>query len=186
MMTLDRIYHAAFTLKDAVRKTDLILALSLIHIYNRRSFCSGEHPRGKSGKILHIRCHVRLYRVLDMRHVFWRRGKFGAASGGKQRPGNCHLWNVPCHYYSSGQKRAFHCGGDTDRRGFEFRSPLVAGAESDLAGFCYRHMHDFGRICRRTDSSGRRGGQLLMNFYLYVAIMAVVTYFCLLYTSRCV
>lgn len=29
MMTLDRIYHAAFTLKDAVRKTDLILAPAL-------------------------------------------------------------------------------------------------------------------------------------------------------------
>ena len=29
MLTLDRIYHAAFTLKDAIRKTDLILAPSL-------------------------------------------------------------------------------------------------------------------------------------------------------------
>lgn len=29
MLTLDRIYHAAYTLKDAVRKTDLILAPSL-------------------------------------------------------------------------------------------------------------------------------------------------------------
>ena len=29
MLTLDRIYHAAFTLKDAVRKTDLILAPAL-------------------------------------------------------------------------------------------------------------------------------------------------------------
>ena len=29
MLTLDRIYHAAYTLKDAVRKTDLIMAPAL-------------------------------------------------------------------------------------------------------------------------------------------------------------
>lgn len=29
MLTLDRIYHAAFTLRDVVRKTDLILAPAL-------------------------------------------------------------------------------------------------------------------------------------------------------------
>ena len=47
MLTLDKIYHAAFTLKDAVRKTDMILAPALsvdnqIYLKNGKSTDDGK------------------------------------------------------------------------------------------------------------------------------------------------